>query len=343
MQRFGGGLIVPIERASIIIVPISGIREATTVNLRDIVESAAVGQHVVSIDWVTQCMEDDRPVDFEPYRIRLPIAETVADVHMEEAENRPAPAIAEFIQQRSETSALYVDISPFESVAENSLPELSSARHLGLDGVPAQVEADDNDVIMPEESSVFTKGARTAASREDYPPTPPLTPHMESVAQCPTISRGLVPMRSIIPDSEFDALENDEGKIPSNSPRAQYRHDSIDADGPPRLITDPAERDQLLRKLANYSDPFQELERELLEWKEREFAGSLKSFLEGVTVKVGRSVRSRCFEKLMSKLGRSRSWESIFRKCRPQFEQVVFGLYEKGYPERRKPKELIPR
>jgi hypothetical protein len=54
-----------------VVVPESGIREANTAELIALIEAVGDYQAVNSIDWITQCIEDDERVNLDPYRITL--------------------------------------------------------------------------------------------------------------------------------------------------------------------------------------------------------------------------------------------------------------------------------
>jgi hypothetical protein len=99
-QEFGGGQIAPIDLASTVVIPESGVREAKTEEIGNIVKSVGFGREVVSIDWVSRCIKDDRLVDYDTYRITLPSIQTPTETPMdvettvEEAPGpEPAPAV----------------------------------------------------------------------------------------------------------------------------------------------------------------------------------------------------------------------------------------------------------
>jgi len=65
-------MIVPLHRASIVVVPEKGVKDASTVWIQRLVEEADPSRVVVSLDWVTDCLAWDQLLELETYRIRLP-------------------------------------------------------------------------------------------------------------------------------------------------------------------------------------------------------------------------------------------------------------------------------
>jgi hypothetical protein len=69
MQNLGGGMIVPLHMARIIVVPEIGVRAPTTMFIRRLVEEAPLLRVVVVLDWVTACLDQDRLLDIDAYRL----------------------------------------------------------------------------------------------------------------------------------------------------------------------------------------------------------------------------------------------------------------------------------
>lgn len=66
----GGGFIVPLHRASIVVVPEIGLRMANNDQHRELVEESDPSRAIVSFDWVTDCVEQDRLLDLKEYKLR---------------------------------------------------------------------------------------------------------------------------------------------------------------------------------------------------------------------------------------------------------------------------------
>lgn len=69
-QKFGGGTIVPLHRASIVVVPEQGVRTPSTVLIRRLVEEADPSRVIVSLDWISDCLALDQLLDVGTYRLQ---------------------------------------------------------------------------------------------------------------------------------------------------------------------------------------------------------------------------------------------------------------------------------
>lgn len=68
----GGGVIVPLHRASIVVVPEIGIRLASSDRYRLLVEESDPSRAIISFDWVTECVEREKLLDLNEYKLRCP-------------------------------------------------------------------------------------------------------------------------------------------------------------------------------------------------------------------------------------------------------------------------------
>lgn len=69
-QKFGGGTIVPLHRASIVVVPERGVRTPSTVVIQRMVEEADPSRVIVSLDWISDCLALDQLLDVGTYRLQ---------------------------------------------------------------------------------------------------------------------------------------------------------------------------------------------------------------------------------------------------------------------------------
>lgn len=71
LQRFGGGVIVPLERATIVVLSQRGTIPASNTKYAQLLQQTDEARAVVSLDWVTECIERDELVSLEPYRVTM--------------------------------------------------------------------------------------------------------------------------------------------------------------------------------------------------------------------------------------------------------------------------------
>ena len=77
LQNIGGGAIVPLHRASIVVIPEFCIRVAPTRLARQLVEESDSNRVIVSYDWVSACLSQGRLVDIETFKLQfLPLDDT---------------------------------------------------------------------------------------------------------------------------------------------------------------------------------------------------------------------------------------------------------------------------
>jgi len=67
----GGGIIVPLHRASIVVMPEIGIRITSSDQHRSLVEQSDPSRAIVSFDWVTSCVEQEKLLDLNEYKLRI--------------------------------------------------------------------------------------------------------------------------------------------------------------------------------------------------------------------------------------------------------------------------------
>jgi hypothetical protein len=68
----GGGIIVPLHRASFVVVPEIGIRIASSDHHQQLVEESDPSRAVISFDWVTNCVEQDKLLNLTEYKLQCP-------------------------------------------------------------------------------------------------------------------------------------------------------------------------------------------------------------------------------------------------------------------------------
>jgi len=66
----GGGIIVPLHRASFVIIPEMNLRVANDDEHQRLVSDMDPSRTVISFDWVTDCVEQDRLIGLEGYKLR---------------------------------------------------------------------------------------------------------------------------------------------------------------------------------------------------------------------------------------------------------------------------------
>jgi hypothetical protein len=271
--------------------------------LADIFGPAGTDQIIVSIDWITQCVREDQQVGLEPYRIALPSVIPTPDVKMEVevgptlSSVPPAVQHAEIPAQRSNIPSPHVKARPALSTIP---PSVSRARNAiaGPAGVirstaPRDIikieNDDDDDCIMIEALPPPKARAKDPVSGANHP-SPPRTPFEDSVEALNRLAPGTkTSLSSLAPDSDDEDDEDEDLRL--LNPRPQYQHDPLSANGPPPIITDPAEREHMMQSLVqtNNRRPFEQLELKLHEWKEQNFRGTLKAFFERMKVEVSPS------------------------------------------------------
>jgi len=271
--------------------------------LANIFGPAGTDQTIVSIDWITQCVKEDQQVGLDPYRIALPSGIPTPDVKTEVEVGHilsPAPPAVRHVEgpaQRSNIPSPHVKARPALSTIP---PSVSRARNAiaGPAGViqstaPREIIKievdDDDDCIIIDALPPPKARAKNPVSGANYP-SPPNTPFEDSVEALHPLAPGTkTSLSSLAPDSDDDDDEDEDLRL--LNPRSQYQHDPLSANGPPPIITDPAEREHMMQSLVqtNYRRPFEQLELKLHEWKEQNFRGTFKAFFERMKVQVSPS------------------------------------------------------
>lgn len=282
--------------------PDSGVREANTAELIHLIESAEDDRAVVSIDWVNQCIGADRQLDINPYRITLPPVQAAPDFQLEvEVEPTAVQAGPVVRHPKSSIERPQPPFQPEEAcftlpraphtgpAAKIPTAELSGNRHSTTTRDVIMIEDDDDyefivlDVLPPPKAKV-----KRAIAGQSYP-SPPNTSLEEDTSYChpagPSVSR---PMTHGDIDDSFDIEDEDEeeeevvdGAVRSQSPKRDCQHDPKAADKAPPLITDPAERAQILQNGVSEDSrhPFDQLEQALQQWAIEGLNGYMTDFV----------------------------------------------------------------
>ena len=304
MQHFGGRM-TPLDRALIIVLPHSGVREANTSGLIRIVEAAmAQDKAVVSIDWINQCVEEDDQLDIDPYRITLPSVGPAPDIKMEvDFEPAHAPVLPstqdiEHPIQRSRNPSTYLPPSTTLTRAaltglgvRNATAGPSGTHHFNVPCDVITIEDDeDGDYVNVKKPSRSTKKGRAAVPGADYP-SPPSTPvDKDAIRRLPaapivTASMDHAQVDGTLDDEEEEEGEEEEedvdGEVRSRSPKRDCQHDPKAADKAPPLVTDPAERAQILQNGVpeDSRHPFDQLEQALQQWAVEGLNGYMTDFV----------------------------------------------------------------
>jgi hypothetical protein len=85
----GGGIMVPLHRASYIIIPEMNLRVASSDEHRRLINDPDISRAVVSFDWVTDCVEQDRLIGLEGYKLRSSPYSTYAGTVSSQADLTP--------------------------------------------------------------------------------------------------------------------------------------------------------------------------------------------------------------------------------------------------------------
>jgi hypothetical protein len=368
LQHFGGR-ITPLDRALIIVVPRAGIREANTSELVKVVESAMTqDKAVISIDWINQCVEEDDQLDIDPYRITLPPVEAAPDIKMDvDFEPAHAPVLpstqnVEYPIQRSRNPSTCVQPStaltraPLTGLGvRNATAGPSGIRHFT---VPRDVitikDDDDGDYVNVKDLPRPTTKPQAAVPGANYP-SPPSTPvDRDAILRLPaaqgvsasTSHADLDGVRDDDEEEEEGEEEEEEtnGDVRSRSPQRDCQHDPKAADKAPPLVTDPAERAQILQNGVPEASrhPFDQLEQALQQWAIEGLNGYMTDFVRKTEKEVSAPTSTHS-DSLRCKLGDEWPWRYILKNYRHLYNQIVPGLFDKGIPKRRGPKKRVPK
>ena len=321
-QEFGGEQIAPLHLASTIVIPESGVREAKTEEIENIVRSVEFGRDVVSVDWVSRCIKDDRLVDYDSYRITIPSIQTPiepqVDVEMaveEVAAPVPAPTVEMEVEAAPaptspvmQTAPLPASPSVISSPHERRLPLKPRSRNAtaGPSGTrhstaPCTIEiimiededSDDDFVMLDTPPIIFKKTATPDMKRKVSPvdryPTPPMTPLAPNDDRSRSPSQGrlditITPTAAETAPEEYDPSDH----IPLERP--QKRDPLVEM--PLGLITDPDQRESNVKEFVplGWRKKFRLMEKELHEWAKEDFKGTLRSFDARMFTKVSHRI-----------------------------------------------------
>jgi hypothetical protein len=150
----GGGIIVPLHRASFVVVPEIEIRIASSDHHRQLVEESDPSRAVISFDWVTECVEQDKLLNLDEYKLRC-------------------PSFASFDKYRESSSGTD------SSMASSTTSEETTAKTEEIVYLTNQKNNHDNDSNTPTPKNVPIN--LSAGQGTTGPPTPPTTPTIDSI------------------------------------------------------------------------------------------------------------------------------------------------------------------
>jgi hypothetical protein len=151
----GGGVIVPLHRASIVVVPEIGIRIAPSDHHQQLVEESDPSRAVISFDWVTNCVEQDRLLNLTEYKLQCP--------------SHPSCE-----KHQNPVSGTYAN-----SIASSTTSEETIARTEEIVYPTTKHNNTDNDSKTPTPKNVPIN--LPAGPVTNGPPTPPMTPTIDTV------------------------------------------------------------------------------------------------------------------------------------------------------------------
>jgi hypothetical protein len=148
----GGGIIVPLHRASIVVVPEVGNRIVSGDQHRQLVEESDASRAVISFDWVTDCVDQDKLLNLTEYKLRC-------------------PPFASFTKYQQSNSGVYAN-----SIASSTTSEETFVRTEEIVYPNDRQENDDNgsNTTTPKNVNINLTGAKVL----NGPPTPPMTPSL---------------------------------------------------------------------------------------------------------------------------------------------------------------------
>ena len=279
----------------------------------------------MSIDWVSQCIKDDRLVDYDTYRITLPTVQTPIETQMDvetTVEEAPAPVPAPTVEMEVEAApapvspvieaeSLQVSRSDVPSPHErplslkprkrNATAGPSGTRHSTAPRVIEIImiedeQSDDDFVMLDTPPMIFKKSATPDEKRkislvEDRYPTPPMTPLAVKDDRSRSPDQGasdtvMTPIAAADGSSEYDP----EDDIPLKRPCDRNPPIEVPSE---ELWLDPFVKEMLIQRGVpnDLQEHFRMMERELHEWAKKDFDGTLLSFYARITVKVSHKSR----------------------------------------------------
>jgi hypothetical protein len=276
------------------------------------------GKAVVSIDWINQCVEEDDQLDIDPYRITLPSIEAAPDVKFEiDCEpvtvpvSDPVRQVGAPIQRRQtpyphvQAPSTLVRAPPTGLGVRNATAGPSGTRHVTVPRDVITIEdADDGDYVSVKNLPRPTTKPQAAVPGANYP-SPPSTPvDRDAILRLPaapsvsaSIDHGKID--STLEDDEEEEgeeeEENPDGDARSRSPKRDCQHDPKAADKAPPLITDPAERAQILQNGVpeDSRHPFDQLEQALQQWAVEGLNGYMTDFVRKTEKEVSPSTSTQ--------------------------------------------------
>jgi hypothetical protein len=150
----GGGVIVSLQRASFVVVPEIGIRIASSDRHRDLVEESDPSRAVISFDWVTDCVEQDKLLNLNEYKLRC-------------------PSFASFDNYRNPNSGEYANSIASSTTSDGTIAKTEETAY------PRHQQGNDDNIsntTTPKNVTINLTGGKVL----NEPPTPPLTPTIAS-------------------------------------------------------------------------------------------------------------------------------------------------------------------
>ena len=151
----GGGIMVPLHRASFVVVPEIGIRIASNDQHRHLVEESDASRALISFDWITDCVEREKLLDLNEYKLRI------------------SPYVS-FDLWQTPISGTYANFSASSITSENTTARTGNAVYPNN-----SKDNDDNSshVTTPKNVAKDLTGETVLSG----PPTPMMTPPIDSV------------------------------------------------------------------------------------------------------------------------------------------------------------------
>jgi hypothetical protein len=200
LQNIGGGTIVPLHRASVVVVPEFCVRVAPTRFIRQLVEETDSNRVIVSYDWVSACLSQGRLINIETFKLRPSPLDDVDTASRGFNQYRPSDLISIQLEELArsmdpieETGSLdtespdvddHSEVDFFASIYEPaSIPQNHLLARLAhplvpspptrLDVLPRHAQTDD----IQADADQSLKGEASIFVHEIDHPTPPPTPN----------------------------------------------------------------------------------------------------------------------------------------------------------------------
>jgi hypothetical protein len=199
LQNIGGGTIVPLHRASIVVVPEFCVRVASTRFIRQLLEETDSNRVIVSYDWVSACLSQGRLIDIDTFKLRSSPLDDVDTASRGFNQYRPSDLISIQLEElarsrdfekrasldteslddddRSEVdffASIYEPASNPQNQLLDRLAPLIPSSAAWINGLPQHAQTDD---IQPD-ADQSPKGDASILVQEVSHATPPRTPNI---------------------------------------------------------------------------------------------------------------------------------------------------------------------